>query len=124
MSAIDKIVPHKHMDISKIPDLEVLASHRPQGRDDVGVGREPVHGLAPALEVLDHGVETLGGGEVSVGHVHAVNHHGHRAAALLDRRLADQVPHVGHRGEHDALVRGHTDVVLVNPGHLKHYWSI
>ena len=75
--------------------------------------------LAAGLEVLDHGVEALGGGEVSVGDVGAVDDDRHLAAALLDRGLADEVPHVGHTREHDALVRRHADVVLVQTWHLQ-----
>ena len=75
--------------------------------------------LAAGLEVLDHGAEALGGGEVSVGDVGAVDDDCHLAAALLDRGLADEVPHVGHTWEHDALVRCHADVVLVQTWHLQ-----
>ena len=75
--------------------------------------------LAAGLEVLDHGVEALGGGEVSVGDVGAVDDDRHLAAALLDRGLADEVPHVGHAREHYTLVRRHADVVLVQTWHLQ-----
>ena len=76
--------------------------------------------MTSGLEVLDHGVEALGGGEVGVGDVHAVDHDGHLAVALLHGGLADQVPHVGHGGEDDPLVRRDADVVLVHSRYLPH----
>ena len=76
--------------------------------------------MTSGLEVLDHGVEALGGGEVGVGDVHAVDHDGHLAVALFHGGLADQVPHVGHGGEDDPLVRRDADVVLVHSRYLTH----
>ena len=46
----------------------------PQHRADVRAGVEPVHGLAPGLEVREHGREALGGGEVGAGDVVTVYH--------------------------------------------------
>ena len=75
--------------------------------------------LAAGLEVLDHGVEALGGGEVGVGHVHAVDHDSHLAVALLHGGLADQIPHVGDGREDNPLIGSDADVVLVNSRYLK-----
>ena len=100
-------------------DLHVVSRHGPKCSDHLRVGREPVDGLPAGLEVLDHGVEALGGGEVRVRHVHAVDHDGHLAVALLHGGLADQVPHVGDGREDNTLVGGDADVVLVNSRYLK-----
>ena len=96
-----------------------MSSNGPESPDHVRVGCEPVDRLPAGLEVLDHSVEALGGGEVRVGHVHAVDDDGHLAVALLHGGLADQVPHVGDGGEDDPLVRGDADVVLIDSRYLK-----
>ena len=99
-------------------DLEMCASDSSESIDDILVGGKPVDGLAAGLEVLNHGVEALGCGEVGVRDVHAVDDHGQLGAALLDCGLADEIPDVGHGGEDNALVRGDADVMLVNSGNL------
>ena len=69
-------------------------------------------------------METLRGGEVRVGDVHAVDDHGHAAAALLHGGLADEVPDVTDGREDNALVGGDADVMLVHTGNLMQCMSL
>ena len=103
-------------------DLEILTGDGPQCPDDVGVDGEPVHRLAPGLEILNHRMESLGCSEVSLRDVETVDHDRQVAAALLHSGLVDEVPHVGDGGEDNVLVGGDEQVVLLGTRHLEHHY--
>ena len=110
----------------------------PQHRADVRAGVEPVHGLAPGLEVREHGREALGGREVGAGDVVTVYHDwqlrvtlqkkyftnyaenisSHPANNLSLPSFGDERSDVGGGWEDDGLVRGDEDVLAVL--HLPH----
>ena len=75
--------------------------------------------LAALPEVVGHGLEALGRGEVGGEDVHAVDDDGDAGLGLAEAGLVDDVAHEGDRGEDEGAVEPDQHVVGARAGELR-----